>query len=63
MAAYPHTINCKWCGMATRHKGTKMCEGCWELSGRIEQDPVIARRMLEYVEAGPLGKAAIESTW
>jgi NMD protein affecting ribosome stability and mRNA decay len=42
------TIPCKWCGRPTRMLGTKMCDGCWELDHRIQDQPVLARRIFEH---------------
>lgn len=44
---------CKWCGVKTRMTGTRMCDGCWELDGRIRRDPDLAERILKhYSEEG-----------
>lgn len=45
------TVPCKWCGTPTRMKGTKMCDGCWELDSRIRAEPALARRILNDVNA------------
>lgn len=42
------TIPCKWCRKQTPMLGTKMCDGCWELSTRISRDLDLAERMIEH---------------
>lgn len=42
------TIPCKWCGKQTSMLGTKMCDGCWELSHRIKRNLALAEKMLVY---------------
>ena len=40
------TVACTVCGDQTRWLGTKLCDRCWELKNRIEQDPWLALRIL-----------------
>jgi hypothetical protein len=49
------TIPCTWCGTPTRMLGTKLCDGCWELEGRVRRDPELATKML----AGITGKTVV----
>lgn len=37
---------CGLCGAATQHTGTKRCDRCWELEGRITAAPDLARKIL-----------------
>lgn len=41
------TVPCRICELPTRMKGTKLCDRCWELEGRIHRDPAIAKRILD----------------
>lgn len=55
MAATPlsgeEEIPCKLCGEPTKKIGTKMCDRCFELKGRIEADPELSLKILaEFVE-------------
>lgn len=43
------TVPCKWCGNPTRMRGTRMCDGCWELDWRIRATPALAQRILDDV--------------
>lgn len=45
------TVPCKWCGKPIKiiediFLSPRMCDDCWELSTRINNDPILARRML-----------------
>lgn len=40
------TVPCGLCGKPTMMTGTKRCDACWELEGRIHRDPALARRIL-----------------
>lgn len=40
------TVPCSICSTSTGMLGTKLCDRCWELKTRIENDPDIARRIL-----------------
>ena len=40
--------DCKWCGAETINTGTKECDGCWELSHRIENDLELAKKMIAH---------------
>lgn len=40
------TIPCRICSEPTPMLGTKLCNRCWELEGRIRRDPEIARGIL-----------------
>ena len=42
----PRNIPCKWCSKMTNMLVTKQCDGCWELSTRIERDPELAQKIL-----------------
>jgi hypothetical protein len=37
---------CKWCGQKTNMLGTKMCDNCFEMDGRVQRSPNVALRML-----------------
>lgn len=39
-------VKCKICGEPTQFENTIMCNGCWELSTRIEGAPETARQIL-----------------
>lgn len=41
------TCPCKWCGKQTPMTGTKMCDMCWELDGRVAQDINVTAAMLK----------------
>ena len=41
------TIPCELCGTPTPMLGTKRCDPCWELEGRIHKNPGLARVILE----------------
>lgn len=47
----------RFCGRTTRMLGTKLCDGCWELSTRIRGDQKLAEFILEQLrkerEHGP----------
>jgi len=38
---------CKWCGDLTAMDGTKECDRCYELRTRIDDDPELAKKILE----------------
>lgn len=40
------TCPCRLCDRPTRMLGTKLCDRCWELEGRIHRDPELARKIL-----------------
>jgi hypothetical protein len=40
------TVPCGVCGKSTTMTGTKRCDRCWELEGRIKRDPELARKIL-----------------
>lgn len=40
------TVPCKWCGTETPMLGTKMCNNCWELDGRVTRNPDTTLRMM-----------------
>lgn len=40
------TVPCGLCGKPTMMTGTRRCDGCWELEGRIQRDPALAWRIL-----------------
>jgi hypothetical protein len=46
------TVPCAICTTPTPMTGTRRCDRCWELEGRIERNPTIAREILERVESG-----------
>ena len=56
-------VPCKWCGSGTTNTASRKCARCSEMEFSIEHYPELARRMFEWVEAGPLGKIAIEQEW
>jgi hypothetical protein len=43
-------IKCGLCGWPTTAHGTKRCDRCWELEGRIQRDPELARKVLVAME-------------
>jgi len=43
------TIPCRICGEPTIMLGTKLCDRCWELEGRIKSDPEIALKILNAI--------------
>ena len=46
-------VLCKWCGEGPLILGmqkSKMCNRCYELNSCIQEDPVMARKILESVE-------------
>lgn len=50
-SAEPETCPCGLCGMPTRMTGTKRCDNCWEMEGRIRSHPDIARKILAGLSA------------
>lgn len=44
-------IQCKWCGKPTKMKGTKMCDGCWELDHRIRGGLPLAERIIAHYKS------------
>ena len=44
-------VPCGICGDPTRMTGTKRCDRCWELERRIEDDPKLAKLILERIES------------
>lgn len=51
------TIPCELCGRPTPMLGTKRCDRCYELEGRIHDDPQLARKILaampQHTDAAP----------
>jgi hypothetical protein len=45
------TVPCELCNTPTPMLGTKRCDRCWELEGRIHGDPELARRILAKYDA------------
>jgi hypothetical protein len=45
-------VNCSECGDWTPMVGTELCDRCWELKTRIEQDPELAPKILNRVISG-----------
>lgn len=45
--AQPATVPCRLCADPTTMTGTRLCDRCWELEWRIEDRPLIARRILK----------------
>jgi len=43
-------VPCGLCGDATRMKGTERCDRCYELETRIQDNPTLARLILERME-------------
>lgn len=43
-------IKCKWCGKETTSIGTKMCDSCWELETRINNDLELAKKIIKRIE-------------
>jgi hypothetical protein len=52
LGAARSVIPCALCGRPTLMLGTKRCDRCWELEGRIESDPDLARQILARVASG-----------
>lgn len=52
MSDYQTTVPCGICSRLTRMTGTKRCDGCWELEGRIKMDPASARKILSAIDGG-----------
>lgn len=46
-AAYVETIPCTLCGNSTDMLETTLCNTCWELKTRIENNSKIAKKILE----------------
>ena len=46
-----HTVPCGLCGKPTPMTGTKRCDFCWEMEGRIRREPDLARKVLAQLEA------------
>lgn len=44
------TVPCGLCGNPTRMLGTERCDGCWELEKRIQQEPELARTILDRLD-------------
>jgi hypothetical protein len=42
----PTHVPCRWCSLPTRMTGTKMCDSCYELSSRIEENKPLAIKIL-----------------
>jgi hypothetical protein len=40
-------VSCELCGKDTAMTSTKRCDGCWELETRIENNPVLAQKILD----------------
>jgi hypothetical protein len=49
-------IPCELCSTPTSMTGTKRCDRCWELEGRIMRDPELAAKILGS-QCGPNGEA------
>lgn len=47
----PETCPCGLCGKPTLMTGTKRCDNCWEMEGRIRRNPEIARKILAAMTA------------
>lgn len=47
------TVPCGLCGTPTRMTGTKRCDRCFELEGRVRRQPDIARRVLAGMTPDP----------
>lgn len=43
------TIPCKHCGRPTRMLGTQLCDKCWELERRVQDDVLLTRSILDEV--------------
>ena len=43
-------VACELCGHLTPMTGTKRCDRCWELEGRIRRDIELARKILRRFE-------------
>lgn len=39
-------VKCGLCGTMTSMLGTKRCDSCWELEGRIQRNPQLASKIL-----------------
>lgn len=50
----PATVPCRLCADPTTMTGTRLCDRCWELEWRIEDRPLIARRILRNMKGGAL---------
>ncbi|WP_162580534.1 hypothetical protein [Variovorax sp. PBS-H4] len=46
-------VPCGLCGTPTTMTGTRRCDRCWELEGRVKRDPEIALRVLTEMGALP----------
>ena len=44
-----NVVPCELCEMPTRMTGTKRCDRCYELESRIQQDPKLARKILDRI--------------
>ena len=44
------TTLCRLCGTPTPMLGTKLCDRCWELEGRIEMDFALALKIVERIK-------------
>lgn len=44
-------VPCELCSDPTPMSGTKRCDRCWELEGRIEMNPDLARKVLARLDA------------
>lgn len=41
---------CELCGTTKVREGDSLCDGCWELSRRIERAPEMARKVLRKID-------------
>lgn len=51
-------VTCGLCGEPTASAGTRLCDGCWELDGRVGRDPELAAAVLR---ATPYGAAIMRN--
>jgi hypothetical protein len=57
------TMPCMFCGQSTPYLGTKKCDNCWEVDGRIDdfaKTPAGQRRLLE---AHPFLMGLVKAAW
>ena len=44
------TCECRICGKQTPMLGTKLCDRCWELEGRIRRDLPLAEKIIDQLK-------------
>lgn len=50
MSAGRPTVPCGICGAQTPMTGTKRCDWCWEIEGRIRRNPERAQQILDALQ-------------